>query len=200
MRFKKVFFICLSALLILTAGCSAPGKNHAASPQSTSSGGETSSKVSAEGSTSSAADAGSKASSDHSDWTAYIDAVHNLCIKKKGDASGKVIVKDVMEAPCVAGEWVYYLPNLDEIDKVKLDGSQKAKVCSTDAFQVYNANLNASHEINGSTSVTAKYQDGYILYKCFQLKEEGDKKSNPPSYYKLNLSQNKLTPVKNQSN
>jgi len=71
-------------------------------------------------------------------------------------------MKDVAEAPCVAGEWVYYLPDLDEIDKVKLDGSQKAKVCSTDAFQVYNANLDIYHDINGGTSVTAEYKDGYV--------------------------------------
>lgn len=148
-------------------------------------------------SSSSATLASSNVSSDNSDWTAYIDDEHNLCIKKKDDANGNVIVKDVDEAPCVAGEWVYYLPNLDEIDKVKLDGSQKAKVCSTDAFQVYNANLNIYHEINGSTSVTAEYKDGYILYTCFQLQEEGDQKSNPPSYYKLDLNQNTLTPVEN---
>lgn len=106
-------------------------------------------------------------------------------------------MKDVAEAPCVAGEWVYYLPNLDEIDRVKLDGSQITKVCDTDAFQVYNANLDIYHEINGSTSVTAEYKDGYILYTCFQLKEAGDEKSNPSAYYKLDLNQNTLTQVKN---
>lgn len=106
-------------------------------------------------------------------------------------------MEGVEEAPCVAGEWVYYLPDLDEIDKVKLDGSQKTKVCSTDAFQVYNANIDMYHDINGSTSVTAEYQDGYILYTCVQLREEGEEKSNPPSYYKLDPNQDTLTPVKN---
>ena len=78
-----------------------------------------------------------------------------------------------------------------------LDGSQKIKVCDTNAFQVYNANLDIYHEINGSTSVTAEYKDGYILYTCFQLKEAGDEKSNPPSYYKLDLNQNTLKQVEN---
>ena len=183
MRFGKLFFICLSALLILTTGCSAPN------------GGSSLAKNLPSESSSSAMQAGSNALLDNSDWTAYIDDDHNLCIKKKDDSNGKVIVKDVAEAPCVAGEWVYYLPDLDEIDKVKLDGSQITKVCSTDAFQVYNANLDIYHEINGSTSVTAEYQDGYILYTCLQLREEGEQKSNPPSYYKLDLNQNTLTPV-----
>jgi len=194
---KRILFICLSALLILTTGCSAPSGENSVSSESTSGNEETSSKISAEGSVSSATQAGSEVSSHTSDWIAYIDEDHNLCIEKKDGSNDQVIMKDAAEAPCVAGEWVYYLPNLDEIDKVKLDGSQKTTVCSTDAFQVYNANLDIYHEINGSTSVTAEYQDGYILYTCVQLKEEGDPKENPPSYYKLDLKQNTLTPVKN---
>lgn len=192
MKFRKMFFIYLSALLILTTGCSESNGGNAVSSGTGSSAENLPSE-----SSSSATQASSKALSDNSDWTAYIDNDSNLCIQKKGDANGRVIAKDADEAPCVAGEWVYYLPDLDEIDKVKLDGSQKTKVCSTDAFQVYNANLDIYHDINGSTSVTAEYKDGYILYTCFQLKEEGDEKSNPPSYYKLDLNQNTLTPVKN---
>lgn len=192
MKFRKMFFICLSALLILTTGCSAPNGEDVVSSGT----GSLAENLPSE-SSSSATQASSKASSDNNDWIAYIDDEHNLCIKKKDNANGNVIVKDVAEAPCVAGEWVYYLPNLDEIDKVKLDGSQKTKVCDTDAFQVYNANLDIYHEINGSTSVTAEYKDGYILYTCFQLKEAGDEKSNPPSYYKLDLNQNTLKQVEN---
>lgn len=141
MKFRKVSFICLSALLILTTGCSAPSGENAASSGTGSSAENLPSK-----SSSSATQASSNTSSDDSDWTAYIDNEHNLCIKKNDDANGNIIVKDVAEAPCVAGEWVYYLPDLDEIDKVKLDGSEKTKVCSTDAFQVYNANLDLYHE------------------------------------------------------
>lgn len=192
MKIRRTFFICLSTLLILTTSCSAPSGENAVSSGTGSSAENPPSE-----SLPSAAQANSEVSSDQSDWTAYIDEEHDLCIKKKGDANGKVIMKDVAEAPCVAGEWVYYLPNLDEIDKVKLDGSQETKVCGTDAFQVYNASLDMYHEINGSTSVTAEYQDGYILYTCVQLKEEGDQKENPPSYYKLDLDQNILTPAKN---
>lgn len=192
MKIQKIFLINLSALLILTTGCSEQNGGNRVSSGTGSSVENLPSETSP-----SAAQAGSEVSSDQNDWTAYIDEEHNLCIKKKDDASGNIIVKDVAEAPCVAGEWVYYLPNLDQIDKVKLDGSQKTKVCGTDAFRVYNANLGIEHEINGSTSVTAEYRDGYILYTCVQLKEEGDQKENPPSYYKLDLNQNTLTSVKN---
>ncbi|HEX3025973.1 MAG TPA: hypothetical protein VHR42_01915 [Clostridia bacterium] len=138
----------------------------------------------------------SKSSQVSPTWVAYIDNDHHLHVKKKDGSNDKILVKDVEEAPCVAGDWVYFLPDLNEIDKVKLDGSQRTKVCSTDPFIVYNANLNISHEINGSSSVTAEYKDGYILYTCFQLKEVGEEKTNPPSYYKLDLAQNKLIPVK----
>jgi hypothetical protein len=192
MEFKKIFLICIFALLVLTTGCSGQNRESAVS-----SGAESLAKKPLSETSSSTTPASSNVSSDNNDWMAYIDNDSNLCIKKKDDSNGKVIVKDVYEAPCVAGEWVYYLPDLDEIDKVKLDGSQKTKVCDTDAFQVYNANLDIYHEINGSTSVTAEYKDGYILYTCFQLKEEGDKNSNPPSYYKLDLDKNTLTQVKN---
>ena len=140
---------------------------------------------------------GSKNEQSSSGWVAYIDENQNLHVKRKDGKDDKMIVKDVAEAPCVAGDWVYYLPDLDEIDKVKLDGSRKTKVCSTDALVVYNANVKKYHEINGSSSVTAEYKDGYILYKCFQMRQVDDKKINPPSYYKLDLKQNKLIPVKN---
>lgn len=192
MKTRAMFLICLSALLILATGCSAQNGENAAS----SGAGSLAENPTSE-SSSSATPASSNVSSNTSDWVAYIDDDHNLCIQKKDGSNDHVIVKDVAEAPCVAGEWVYYLPDLDEIDKVKLDGSQKTKVCSTDAFQVYNANQDIYHDINGSTSVTAEYQDGYILYTCLQLREEGDQKTNPPSYYKLDLNQNTLTPVKN---
>lgn len=192
MKIQKMCLICLSALLILTTGCSKQDGEKAVSSDTGPLAGSLPSEASA-----SVAQSDSKAPSDNGNWIAYIDDDHNLCIKKKDDSNGNVIVKDVAEAPCVAGEWVYYLPNLDEIDKVKLDGSQKTRVCDTDAFQVYNANLDIYHEINGSTSVTAEYKDGYILYTCFQLKEAGDEKSNPPSYYKLDLNQNTLTQVEN---
>ena len=129
------------------------------------------------------------------EWTAYIDKDHNLHVKRKDGTNDKMIVKDVEEAPCVAGDWVYFLPDLNEIDKVKLDGSQRTKVCGTGAIQVYDANLKAYNGLNGSTAVTAEYKDGYILYKCCQLKQAGDKLENPPSCYKLDLQTGRLTAV-----
>ena len=196
MKSKISIFACLSAMLMLAAGCNAPNGGGGVSSQTASGSGESSSNIGAEESASSVGD-GTEALSDQSEWTAYIDDAHNLCIKQKDGSGEQVLVKDVAAAPCAAGEWVYYLPNLDEIDKVKPDGSQITKVCDTDAFQVYNANLDMYHEINGSTSVTAEYQDGYILYTCVQLKQEGDEKSNPPSYYRLNLDENTLTAIEN---
>ena len=131
------------------------------------------------------------------EWVAYASNKddYKLHVRRKDGTEDKVIVNETVLAPCVAGEWVYYLSSLDEIDKVKLDGSQKTKVCSTDAIQVYDANTKTYGGLNGSTSVTAEYKDGYILYQCFQLKQVGDKLENPPSYYKLDLQENKLTLV-----
>lgn len=40
---------------------------------------------------------------------------------------GNVIVKDIAEAPCAAGEWVYCLFNLDEIDKPGCHDSLKIR-------------------------------------------------------------------------
>ncbi|WP_312280180.1 DUF5050 domain-containing protein [Oscillibacter sp.] len=191
MKVKISVFACLLTMLILMTGCNAPDGESGASSQAASGGGESS--FGGEEDVSSASQTGAEASSDQSEWTAYIDDAHQLCIQKKDGSEAKVLVKDVAAAACVAEAWVYYLPNLDEIDKVKLDGSQITKVCSTDAFQVYNANLDIYHEINGSTSVTANYQDGYILYTCVQLKQEEDARPNPPSYYRLDLDKNTLT-------
>ena len=225
MKFRKSVFICLSALLVLATGCSAPSgaanseSNTIPNIQSSESSSESSSYASSEASSSqsvvsepthsnsassekstlknasSVPKVSSKKPQNNNEWVAYIDDNQNLRIKKQDGSNDKAIVKEVAEAPCVAGEWVYYLPDLDEIDKVKLDGSQKTKVCGTDALIVYNANVNKYHGLNGSTSVTAEYKDGYVLYTCFQLHEVGDK-PNPPSYYKLDPNTNEITAVK----
>ena len=227
MKLQRLIFPCLLALLILTVGCSAPnGENsvssdtsavsdtqssesppfassETSSAQSAVSEAASSKPVSSEkellNKTSSVSKVSSKKVQSDSEWVAYSNSKdkYKLHIKKIDGTEDKVIISDIVLEPCVAGEWVYYLPNLDEIDKVKLDGSQKTRVCSTDALVVYNANVNKYHGLNGSTSITAKYKDGYILYTCFQLKQVEDKKINPPSYYKLDLKQNKLIPVKN---
>lgn len=177
----------LSASLVLTTGCHLQPKDAAGSSLAPTE------ETTLSESSASAEPGTSNVPPESGDWTAYIDGEHNLCVKQQDDSTAAVLVRDVAGAPCVAGEWVYYLPNLDEIDKVKLDGSQIKKVCETDTFQVLNANLNLYHEINGSTSITAAYKDGYILYTCVQLNEVGDKQPNPPSHYKLDLSQNTLT-------
>ena len=150
------------------------------------------------GSASSTPEISSKKERDDNEWVAYANNkdVYKLHIKRKDGTEDKVIVNDIVLAPCVAGEWVYYISQLEDIYKVKLDGSQKTKAGNTDAFIVYNANLNKYHKINGSTSITAKYQDGYILYTCFQLKQTDEKKKNPPSYYKLDPSTDAITEVK----
>lgn len=215
MKIRKILAFCLSALLFAVAGCSTPNGEKASSTitssaassssssvyESTmnSSKGVASSKNSAEETASSVTQINSEVSSDGNGWVAYDTNkdTYKLHIKKADGTEDKVIVNDPVLAPCVAGEWVYYFSSLDEIDKVRLDGSQKTKVCSTDTFQVYNVNLNTYHGLNGSTSITAAYLDGYILYTCFQLHEVGDK-PNPPSYYKLDPSTNKITEVKNQ--
>ena len=72
----------------------------------------------------------------------------------------------------------------------KLDGSKKIKLCDTSAMTALNAN----------TAITAKYKDGYILYKLVQLKEVGDKKpnTNTITYYKLDINKKKITLYKLQ--
>ena len=132
---------------------------------------QVSSKEIISGGASSAPEASSKNGQDDNEWVAYANNKDNykLYIKRKDGTDNKVIVNDIVLAPCVAGDWVYYIFLLENICKVRLGGSQKAKVCSTDAFIVYNANINKYHEINGSTSITAKYQDGYILYRKLQV-------------------------------
>ena len=130
MKCRKMLFICLLALLILTTGCSAPNGENAVSSAT----GSKAEDLPSESSYSSL-EASSKVSSDNSDWTAYIDDDHNLCIKKEDNSNGKVIVKDVAEAPCVAGEWVYYLPDLDEIDKVSWTVLKKQKCAAPTHFR-----------------------------------------------------------------
>lgn len=226
MKLQRFILACLLALLILTVGCRAPNGEKAissdlssvsvaqssessssASPeissaQSAVSEAASSKPVSSEkkllNKTSSAPKVISKKVQSSSEWVAYSNSKDNykLHIKKKDGTEDKVIINDIVLEPCVAGEWVYYLANLGEIDKVKLDGSQKTRVCSTDALVVYNANVNKYHGLNGSTSITAEYKDGYILYTCFQLKQVEDKKVNPTSYYKLDPNTEKITKIK----
>lgn len=224
MKIRKILALCLSVLLITAAGCSALRGEKAASfgirsessPSLTSqipsfssaiasSDGNANSKRKASESAFSAAQAVSKAESkkiqNDSDWVAYTTNKdhYKLHIKKADGSEDKVIVNDTVFAPCVAGEWVYYFADLSTIEKVKLDGSQKTKVCNTDGVQVYDTDINAYHGLSGSTAFTGEYRDEYILYRFFQMKQAGDenKEPNPPSYYKLDLKQNKLIPVNN---
>jgi hypothetical protein len=131
-----------------------------------------------------------------SKWATYSNSKDEYKLHIERITEDKVISDDSVLAPCVASEWVYYIFPLENIYKIKLDGSQKTKVCNTDALVVYNPNVNKYHGLNGSTSVTAEYKDGYILYACYQMQQIGDKKMNPTSYYKLDPNTNKITEVK----
>lgn len=121
-------------------------------------------------------------------WEAYDSNRdgYKLHVRKKGAAGDQVIVNDIVRCPCLVGNWVYYFHTLCEIDKVRLDGSGKTKVCGTDDFG----------NLNGSTAITAEYKDGYIRYKTVQLHCVGDTSSYPPYYYKLNVADGKVTAVK----
>lgn len=212
MKIHKILALCLSILLIIVAGCSAlsgekaasSGIRSASSPSSTlqipssssaaaSSDGNANSKRKASESAFSAAQAVSKAESkkiqNDSDWVAYTTNKdhYKLHIKKADGSEDKVIVNDTVFAPCVAGEWVYYINPLIEIDKVKLDGSQKTKVCDIPEMM----------HLNGNMAVTAEYKNGYILYKTQQLHEVGNNSSYSPCYFKLDLNENKITEVNN---
>ena len=130
----------------------------------------------------------SKKSKSGGEWVAYDTNKdgYKLHIKKADGTEDKVILNDTVLAPCVAGDWVYYIYPLQEIDKIKVDGSQKTKVCDIDAMDALNAN----------TAVTAEYRDGCILYKIVQLREVGDSRPNTVTYYKLDIKSNKITEVK----
>ncbi|OCN01230.1 hypothetical protein A7X67_07625 [Clostridium sp. W14A] len=76
--------------------------------------------------------------------------------------------------PCIAGSWVYYFNTLDEIDKIRLDGTGKTKVCGTESFG----------DLCGSTEITASYKDG-------------DTGSYPAYYFSLDTETGTVTEVKN---
>lgn len=210
---RRIWILGLSASFVLAAGC---GANKSAAPASSradlteesgpsivseassstapaagessaaaSGAGKNVSERNGSGSSSAAPETSSEKPQENGGWTAYIDDQHDLHVKREDGTGDKIIVRDVDEAPCVAGEWVYFLPDLSEIDKVKLDGSQRTKVCDTGAMR----------NLNGNMAVTAEYKNGSILYKTQQLHEVGNSSSYPVSYYKLDLRENKLTPV-----
>ena len=121
-------------------------------------------------------------------WEAYDSNrdEYKLHVRKADGTQDRVIVDDIVLCPCLVGDWVYYFNTLDEIDKVKLDGSGKTKVCGTEAID----------HLNGNTAVTASYRDGYVLYQTVQLHEVGNNSSYPPYYYKLDVAKGTLEPVK----
>ena len=212
MNLRKLAVIGLSALLVVTAGCGAdkPAAPASSGTEPSQAGGSPavsealSSSASEPGSSSGAASEKAASESissgrivskpesgkpqDDNGWVAYDTNkdTYKLHIKRKDGTGDKVIVNDIVLAPCVAGEWVYYIYPLQEIDKVKLDGSEKTKVCSVDAMEALNANA----------AVTAEYKDGYILYKLVQLREVGDNRPHTVTYYKLDLEENKITEAK----
>lgn len=213
MNFRKSMLALLSVGLIFTAGCGAPKGEPTAdsggglppivssSAQSKDpepvSGQPTDSEASGSKNMSSAAKTDSGIEQSGGEWIAYAanQDSYKLHVRRKDGTEDKIIVEDSVSAPCVAGEWVYYLAGLDDIYKVKLDGSQKTRACGTDALLVYDANGKELHGLNGSTSVTAEYRDGSVLYTCVQLHEAGDQ-PNTPSCYKLDPRTDKITEVK----
>jgi hypothetical protein len=202
MKLRKISVICLSVLLVAAAGCRASGgKGSAANSLPSASQASASAAVSSaqsmspepagskDASEATTSKAESQQSQNDSNWVAYTTSKddYKLHISKKDGTGDKVIVNDAVLSPCVAGEWVYYFADLSTIEKVRLDGSQKTKICDTDAMDALSANA----------AVTAEYKDGYILYKLVQLKEAGVNKPNAVTYYKLDIDHNKIIPVKN---
>ena len=123
------------------------------------------------------------------EWVVYREAEkpQNMHVKKSNGTGDRIVATDYDEGACLVGDWVYYFADLDTIRKVKVDGSQKTKVCNTDAIS----------NLDGSTEVTTKYQNGSILIRTFQLKPVGDTRPTAkPNYYRLDLKSNQITPVK----
>lgn len=122
-------------------------------------------------------------------WEAYDSNrdEYKLHVRKKDGTGDKILVDDIVLCPCIAGDWVYYFNTLAEIDKIRLDGTGKTKVCSTDHF----------HDVSGSTAITASYKDGAILYRTQQMRSVGDNSSYPAYYYSLDTETGTVTEVKN---
>lgn len=121
-------------------------------------------------------------------WEAYDSNrdEYKLHVRKKDGTGDKIIVDDAVLCPCIAGDWVYYFNTLDEIDKIRLDGSGETKVCSTDSFG----------DLCGSTAITASYRDGAILYRTQQMRSVGDNSSYPACYYSLDVKTGTVTEIK----
>ncbi|MVB12093.1 hypothetical protein CAFE_28240 [Caprobacter fermentans] len=201
MKSRNLVFICLSALLVLVTGCSAPSgavnsdNSSTSNVQSSEPSSSAQSKVLESSSSQPASSENailentSSKTKDNSKWVAYTTNKdsYKLHIKKEDGTEDKIIVDDTVLAPCVAGEWVYYLADLSTIERVRLDGSEKSKVCDTDSMDALSAN----------SKIVAEYKDGYILYTLTQLKEQGENSSNFIHCYKLDLNKNKITLIKN---
>ena len=187
MKIKSLIFAGTLAALIAMSGC---GAQPAGSNPANSDGSEISQpESSALPSTESLNDEGYEISTDGI-WQAYVSNRDNykLHVRKADGTEDKVIVDDGISLfPCLVGEWVYYFPDLSEIDKIRLDGTGQTKVCDTDAIE----------NLNGSMAVTTEYKDGSILYRTQQMQEGGDDTSYPENDYKLDLEQEKITPVGN---
>lgn len=185
---KILLFMGMLSFIVVLAGCG----SHTSLSQNKSSSLVSSGKVTSEISSSQSDSSqpalnGSVSSQQNNNWVVYDTNKdgYKLHIKKKDGKEDKVIVNDAVLAPCLVDDWVYYIVPLQEIDKVKLDGSQKTKVCNVDAMEALNANA----------AVTAEFKDGSVLYKLVQLRESGDSRPNTETYYKLDTSLNKITPV-----
>lgn len=202
MTLRRLLLICFSALFVLTVGgCSAPNGVNTVGSGPVSGVSSPESLVPAQSivsepapgnpaGISSAPGISSKKEEGGSEWVAYDTNKdsYKLHIKKADGTEDKVLVDDPVLAPCVAGEWVYFLSDLGTIEKVKLDGSQRTKVCGTDAIE----------NLNGNMSITAAYQNGFILYTTQQCHEVGNNSSYPVHYYQLDPDTNQITEVKDQ--
>lgn len=164
-----------SSCVLSSSGDEAPGESGAQSAPASSSG--PAGTVSAP-SSEARVDAG---------WTLTAEDRGSVAVLKKADGTRKeIFLGKAAFAPCLAGGWVYYFQDLDEIWKVKADGSRKAKVCGTDAIG----------NLSGSTLVTAECRGGTIRYRVEPMRQAGDSApAAAPAYYELDLSQGRLTPV-----
>jgi len=164
---------------------SAPALVQSTAPQSAASAASSSGAPSVE-----SKDKGREISTDGT-WEAYDSSKDNykLHVRKKDGTGDKIIVNDIVLCPCIAGDWVYYFNSLDEIDKIRLDGTGKTKVCGTENFG----------DLSGSTAITASYKDGAILYKTIPMACVGGESPHPPVYYSLDLATGKVTEVKKKA-
>lgn len=116
----------------------------------------------------------------HDSWTYYINAKDKKIYKfNLNDPYNEIQVNDTPSYFMVLdGEWIYYINNLGNIGKVKIDGSNNSV-----AFSGKVTDFN----VQGDYIYYSNYQDGYKLYRLKKDGTENKKLVDEKAFY-MNLA------------